>query len=92
MADATIVSRLVDGTVVVAHAGRVRRAQLTQTLANLDRVSGRILGVVLNRVRVDVEPYTYQSLEADGPQQRGTLMRTPVRIRDGRAGGVPVGS
>jgi polysaccharide biosynthesis transport protein len=64
VADAAVLAGLVDGTVVVAHAGRVRRAQLSQALGNLERVSARILGVVLNQVRRDEESYSYRQREA----------------------------
>ena len=63
VADATVLAGLVDGTIVVANVGRVRRMQLVQALANLERVSARVLGVVLNQVRRDEETYTYRQRE-----------------------------
>lgn len=67
VADATVLAGLVDGTAVVAHVGRVRRTQLGQALAHLERVSARVLGVVLNQVRRDEESYSYRQhgTEAD---------------------------
>ena len=61
VADASVLSRLVDGMVVVANAGRVRRRQLAQSEKDLTQVSARILGVVLNGVRRDEESYTYRA-------------------------------
>jgi capsular exopolysaccharide synthesis family protein len=85
VADAAVLSRLVDGTVVVAHAGSVRRAQLVQALGNLERVSGRILGVVLNRVRRDEEAYSYRQRTDVGVPSGGA---PADGARDGR---VPAG-
>jgi Mrp family chromosome partitioning ATPase len=63
VADAAVLSRLVDGTIVVARAGRVRRAQLAQALASLDQVSARVLGLVLNSVVRDDMSYSYEQRE-----------------------------
>ena len=60
VADASVLAALVDGTVVVAHAGRVRRTQLVEAVGNLERVSARVLGVVLNQVQRDEETYSYR--------------------------------
>ncbi|SNS73331.1 capsular exopolysaccharide family [Geodermatophilus pulveris] len=60
VADASVLAGLVDGTVVVANVTRVRRAQLRQALGNLEQVSARVFGVVLNQVRRDEEPYSYR--------------------------------
>lgn len=63
VADATVLAGLVDGTVVVAHSGRVRRTQLAQALGNLERVSAHVLGVVLNQIHRDEETYSYRQRE-----------------------------
>jgi polysaccharide biosynthesis transport protein len=69
VADAAVLSRLVDGTVLVAQAGRVRRAELARALGNLDQVSARVLGVVLNRVRREESSYSYGRIaHEDVPQ------------------------
>jgi polysaccharide biosynthesis transport protein len=60
VADATVLSRLVDDTLVVAHARRIRRAQLSQALGNLEQVSAGVMGIVLNRVRGTGKPYAYR--------------------------------
>jgi capsular exopolysaccharide synthesis family protein len=60
VADASVLSRVVDGTLVVAQAGRIRRAQLAQALSNLEQVSARVFGVVLNRVQRDDDSYAYE--------------------------------
>jgi capsular exopolysaccharide synthesis family protein len=69
VADAAVLSRLVDGTLLVAQAGRVRRAELTRALGNLDQVSARVLGIVLNRVRGEESSYSYGRIaHEDEPQ------------------------
>jgi capsular exopolysaccharide synthesis family protein len=85
--DATVLSRVVDGTVVVARAGAVRRAQLVEALANLERVSARVLGVVLNRVHRDDDSYAYEGREA-ASQGRTRPDAAPVDGRRDR--GAPV--
>ncbi len=48
--DAAVLSRLADGAIVVANAGRTTRDELGKALDNVRRVKGHIYGVVLNRV------------------------------------------
>jgi Mrp family chromosome partitioning ATPase len=60
VADATILSHSVDGTIVVANVTKVRRHQLTQTLSSLEQVGARLLGIVLNQVDRKGPSYTYQ--------------------------------
>lgn len=61
--DGVVLSRAVDGTLVVANAARVRRAQLAESLDALTRVGSRVLGVVLNQVQRDADSYDYRSAE-----------------------------
>ncbi|MGY1649762.1 polysaccharide biosynthesis tyrosine autokinase [Geodermatophilus sp. SYSU D01119] len=77
VADAAILSPAVDGIVVVAHAGRVRRTDLHRALAALDQVGARVLGVVVNRLRRNEAPYDYRRPEGTGA---------------GEAAGVPAGA
>jgi polysaccharide biosynthesis transport protein len=91
VADASALSRVVDGVVVVANARRVRRRQLVQGLGDLSRVSARVLGVVLNQVRRDEESYSY------GRSEDAAVPAAQVRAGAGaaaggaRAGKQPVG-
>lgn len=48
--DAAVLAAEVDGTLLVVHAGRTRRAAARQAKEALDRVGGHVLGVVLNRL------------------------------------------
>ena len=94
VADASVLSRVVDGVVVVANARRVRRGQLVQCLGDLSRVSANVLGVVLNQVRRDEESYTYAPREAaTAPRAEAPAAAAPVRPALGRApsGKQPVG-
>ena len=47
--DAVVLSKIVDGAIVVVGSGRVETDQLEQTLEALESVNGRVLGVILNR-------------------------------------------
>ncbi|MGY1708524.1 polysaccharide biosynthesis tyrosine autokinase [Geodermatophilus sp. SYSU D00758] len=77
VADAAVLSRVVDGTVVVAQAGRVRRHQLAEALNGLEQVSARVLGLVLNRVPGSREEYAYRAGEVSGA---GPAVPAPDRI------------
>jgi Mrp family chromosome partitioning ATPase len=48
---AGVLSRIADGTVVVAAAGRSRRRDLERTVAEIARMGGQVVGLVLNRQR-----------------------------------------
>ncbi len=75
VADASVLSRVVDGMVVVANARRARRRHLAQSLGDLSRVSAGVLGVVLNQVRRDEDAYTYER-KAGGPELPAGRART----------------
>lgn len=58
--DAAVLSRAADGAIVVVRTGRTTQEQLAQSLGNLDKVKGRILGVVLNYVPTrGTDAYSY---------------------------------
>lgn len=88
VADASVLSRVVDAVVVVANARLARRRHLTQSLGDLSKVSARVLGVVVNQVRRDEDSYTYgrtqeppPAIGADGPAGRSAATpagRQPV--------------
>lgn len=48
--DAAVATRLVDGALIVVGSGIVRREQLARSLAALEKVGARALGLVLNRI------------------------------------------
>jgi Mrp family chromosome partitioning ATPase len=70
VADAVILSRAVDGVLVVANAGKARRHHLAEALENLDRVGARTLGVVLNRVKRKGSAYGYAAQAAEASEPR----------------------
>jgi polysaccharide biosynthesis transport protein len=86
--DAAVLSRMVDGTIVVADAGRVRRGQVAQALATLGQVSGRVLGVVLNRVRRDESSYEYRYDAGSASATEPVTASPESRVRNS---GLPVG-
>jgi polysaccharide biosynthesis transport protein len=55
VSDAAALSRHVDGVLLVAQAKRVSLPQLREGLATLDRVGAPLLGIVLNRAKVDTK-------------------------------------
>lgn len=66
VADAVILSRQVDGALVVANVTRAHRRHLSEAIRTIEQVDGRILGIVLNQVRREEETYRY-----DGQQDLG---------------------
>ncbi|MGO1174266.1 MAG: polysaccharide biosynthesis tyrosine autokinase, partial [Actinomycetaceae bacterium] len=93
--DATVLSGLTGGTLVVAGAGQIHRGQLADSLESLQAVETRVLGVVLNRVSRAGSRYsyaydTYEPIEADaatGPAPVGGSRQTPAAPR--RASATP---
>ncbi|WP_116449781.1 polysaccharide biosynthesis tyrosine autokinase [Blastococcus litoris] len=65
VADAVILSRAVDGAIVVANVTKVRRHQLAESLRSLEQVKARVLGVVLNQVRRRDPSYSYEPYGGD---------------------------
>lgn len=49
--DASILSRMTSGALLVVGSGDVRRPQLSGALDSLEAVEGRVLGIVLNKLR-----------------------------------------
>jgi capsular exopolysaccharide synthesis family protein len=48
--DAAVLSTVCDGALIVARHGHTRRDQLTAASESINKVGGRVLGVILNRV------------------------------------------
>jgi receptor protein-tyrosine kinase len=86
--DPTILAAEVDATVLVAEHGRTTYTALAHAKTALERVSARILGVVINKIRATAGSYYYEYGyygEANGHQ--------PVSVADSpvRAGPTPAG-
>ena len=74
--DATVLSRQVDGVILVTQARRTRRGATRQAIERLEHVGGRILGSVLNQVakKGGSSHYAYYT--------RGTSVVVPVGQHD----------
>jgi polysaccharide biosynthesis transport protein len=59
VADASILASLVSGTILVAEVGRTRLDMCQQAAAQIERVNGKLLGVVLNRLNTRRGGYYY---------------------------------
>jgi len=81
VADGAVLSRLVDGAILVANVTMVRQHQLGESLRDLDRVDAPLLGIVLNQVARDQHAYAYRSSEADVGRAAGWAdrLRRPGR-------------
>ncbi|MBI4833009.1 MAG: polysaccharide biosynthesis tyrosine autokinase, partial [Candidatus Lindowbacteria bacterium] len=74
--DPAIISKKVDGTIVLASGGRTPRPSLRKVVAALEEISARVIGTVLNNVETDAEGYHYgyskygYYYDSDGEKQR----------------------
>jgi succinoglycan biosynthesis transport protein ExoP len=59
--DASILSTMVDGVMLVVHGGRSSRAVVRRAKQQLLDVGAHIFGVVLNNVRLETQDYYYSS-------------------------------
>src|SRR3989442_7505177 len=80
--DASILSTMVDGVVLVVHGGRSSRAVVRRAKQQLLDVGAHIFGVVLNNVKVETQDYYYSgyysaSEYADGDVPQGAAGETP---------------
>lgn len=57
--DAAVLSRVVDGTIMVARAGRTTRDALSRAIRHLTAVNANVIGAVLNDVNVRSAQYGY---------------------------------
>ena len=60
MADALVMAPSADGVIVVAGAEGVPRGAVRRTLERVAESGARVLGVVLNRARIDLHSHDYQ--------------------------------
>lgn len=63
--DAAVLSKLVDGVIIVTEHGQTTFESLTQTKSVLEKVNAKILGVVLNRVPANHREYYYYYYQED---------------------------
>jgi Mrp family chromosome partitioning ATPase len=67
--DAAVLSRVADGAIVVIRTGKTTQEQLGQSLGNLEKVKGRILGAVLNYVPTKgTDAYSYYGTYTSAPE------------------------
>lgn len=60
--DATVLTRIADGALLVVGAGRAHRGQVEESLSTLSTAGARLFGVVLNKIaRRDAMPYVYEN-------------------------------
>jgi succinoglycan biosynthesis transport protein ExoP len=73
--DASILSTMVDGVVLVVHGGKSSRAVVRRAKQQLLDVGAHIFGVVLNNVKLETQDYYYSgyysSYYTDGEQPEG---------------------
>jgi polysaccharide biosynthesis transport protein len=69
--DASILSTMVDGVVLVVHGGRSSRAVVRRAKQQLLDVGAHIFGVVLNNVKVETQDYYYSGYYSGGDYAEG---------------------
>jgi capsular exopolysaccharide synthesis family protein len=79
VADAAILSRSVDGVLVLANVRRVRRSQLAESVHTLEQVGSRVLGLVMNQVARVPTAYVYEQRDDETLSRRtGSAADTPA--------------
>jgi succinoglycan biosynthesis transport protein ExoP len=71
VADASVLSRRVDGVILVVEAGQSHREMARQAIANLEQAGANILGGVLNRVPQKGGGYYYYYSSSKKPSPAG---------------------
>ncbi len=59
--DAALLSAKVDGVLLIISAGKTKREQARKARALLDKVNARVIGTVLNNVKLDTSLQYYYS-------------------------------
>ncbi|MDE8668135.1 polysaccharide biosynthesis tyrosine autokinase [Pseudarthrobacter sp. H3Y2-7] len=78
--DAAVLSRVADGAIVVIRTGKSTQEQLAQSLGNLDKVKGRVLGAVLNYVPTrGTDSYSYYGTYTSEPAAAAQSVAGPRR-------------
>lgn len=76
--DAAVLTRLVDGTLLVVTVGSTSRKHVSQALEVLNQVGARLLGTVLNNVGSEGSyAYTYEQYQVD---RKAVRLRTPTQV------------
>jgi len=75
--DASILSTMVDGVVLVVHGGRSSRAVVRRAKQQLLDVGAHIFGVVLNNVKVETQDYYYSGYYTSGEYAEGDNPNAP---------------
>jgi Mrp family chromosome partitioning ATPase len=77
VADATTLAPRVDGVLIVGRAKQTRRDELKESIELVRAVSGKVLGVALNAVDIDVSgsDYSYYDAEMRARTRRGPFAR-----------------
>jgi len=60
--DAATLGAVADGVVVVVQAGRTKRPVLARSVDLMSRAGGRVLGMVLNRRRLEIPEFIYRRI------------------------------
>ena len=60
--DAATLGAVADGVVVVVQAGRTKRPVLARSVDLMNRAGGRVLGMVLNRRRLEIPEFIYRRI------------------------------
>ena len=92
VADASVLSTLADGSIIVVRHGQTTRDQITEAVNRLTQVGGRLYGVVVNMVaKRAIGSYYYYYYEETSPVREGGKSRraTPVKGKGSRKAVTP---
>ena len=79
VADASVLARRLDGTVIVVDVGHTRRGPAQRSIEALAAVSASVLGAVLNRVPTRNRSYSYYYSSDDDQPSRARVTRAALQ-------------
>lgn len=92
VADASVLSTLADGSILVVRHGQTTRDQVTEAVSRLNQVGGRLYGVVVNMVaKRAIGSYYYYYYEETSPVRDGKGKKSVPPKKGGTRKALPPG-
>lgn len=82
VADALILTRLVDSTVIVTASKETKKENLQKVVTNIQNVGGKIAGVVVNKIPVSHKKYGeayYYGSTSGANTKKNSIRKTPIQ-------------
>ena len=77
LTDAVVLSSKIDRTILIAEAGQVTREAFNEAVRLIENARGKILGVILNKLRLSASDYYYYYYYYDYSRETPRVIATP---------------